>query len=68
MWVSFQSFLSLGLCEQAGHLAAPFPPVRLRPFHRLSPMSTSTHYDIIIIGTGPGGGILACELAASETV
>jgi choline dehydrogenase-like flavoprotein len=28
----------------------------------------STHYDIIIIGTGPGGGILACELAASETV
>ncbi len=28
-------------------------------------MSTSTHYDIIIIGTGPGGGTLAYKLAPS---
>jgi len=26
-------------------------------------MSTSTHYDVIIIGTGPGGGTLAYQLA-----
>ena len=28
-------------------------------------MYTSTHYDIIIIGTGPGGGTLAYKLATS---
>jgi choline dehydrogenase-like flavoprotein len=28
-------------------------------------MSTSTHYDVIIIGTGPGGGTLAYKLAPS---
>jgi choline dehydrogenase-like flavoprotein len=28
-------------------------------------MSTTTHYDIIIIGTGPGGGTLAYKLAPS---
>jgi choline dehydrogenase-like flavoprotein len=26
-------------------------------------MSTSTHYDVIIIGTGPGGGSLPYKLA-----
>jgi choline dehydrogenase-like flavoprotein len=26
-------------------------------------MSTLTHYDVIIIGTGPGGGTLAHKLA-----
>ena len=57
--------LSRGLCEQEGHLATPSFPVRLRPFPRLSPMSTTTHYDIIIIGTGPGGGTLAYKLAPS---
>ena len=28
-------------------------------------MSTVTHYDVIIIGTGPGGGTLAYKLAPS---
>ena len=28
-------------------------------------MSTLTHYDVIIIGTGPGGGTLAYKLAPS---
>ena len=28
-------------------------------------MSTSSHYDVIIIGTGPGGGTLAYTLAPS---
>lgn len=28
-------------------------------------MSTSTHYDAIIIGTGPGAGTLAYKLALS---
>jgi choline dehydrogenase-like flavoprotein len=28
-------------------------------------MSTSTHYDIIIIGTAPGGGTLAYKLTPS---
>ncbi len=28
-------------------------------------MSTTTHYDVIIIGTGPGGGTLAYKLAPS---
>lgn len=28
-------------------------------------MSTSIHYDVIIIGTGPGGGTLAYMLAPS---
>ena len=65
MRVSFQSFLSRGLCEQEGHLAGPSAPVRTRPFPRLSPMSTTTHYDIIIIDTGPGGGTLAYKMAPS---
>jgi 2-polyprenyl-6-methoxyphenol hydroxylase-like FAD-dependent oxidoreductase len=29
-------------------------------------MATLTHYDIIIIGTGPGGGTLAYKLALSR--
>ena len=59
---------SWGLCEQEGHLAAPSPPVRTRPFPRLSPMSS--YYDISIIGPGPGpgGGPLAYKLAPSGTV
>src|SRR6266498_3667071 len=32
---------------------------------RASPMSASTHYDVIIIGTGAGGGTLAYRLAPS---
>jgi choline dehydrogenase-like flavoprotein len=28
----------------------------------------STHYDVIIVGTGLGGGTLACKLAEAETV
>ena len=37
--------------------------VRLDVLARLPPMSTTTYYDIIIIGTGPGGGTLAYRLA-----
>ena len=29
-------------------------------------MSTTTHYDVIVIGTGPGGGTLAYKLVPSE--
>ena len=37
--------------------------VRLRLLTRLRAMAT--HYDVIIIGTGPGGGTLAYKLAPS---
>ena len=63
MWVSFQSFLSRGLCEQEGHLAAPSTPVRSRSSPGLSPMSTITHYDVII--TRSGRGTLTYKLAPS---
>src|SRR5512134_2770995 len=44
--------------------------VRPLPFPRLPSitrcfMPSSTHYDVIIIGTGPGGGTLAHRLAPS---
>src|SRR5215468_11219157 len=43
-----------------------------QPFRRLSPstmevsMSTSSHYDLIIIDTGPDSGRLVCMLVPSE--
>ena len=56
--------LSRGLCEQEGYLAAPSPPCKIAP----SPPTIShvhSPYDVIIIGTGPGGGTLAYKLAPS---
>ena len=56
-------FLSLRI----GCLPAPLHfhtmAVRLRLLTRLRAMAT--HYDVIIIGTGPGGGTLAYKLAPS---
>src|SRR5216117_659533 len=41
-----------------------FAPVRFPPRHRPTPVMNE-HFDVIIIGTGAGGGTLAYRLAAS---
>ena len=58
-----QAFSHLGFIVSASHLSETHPSRARRTRHRGGVTMATDHYDIIIIGSGAGGGTLAWKLA-----
>ena len=58
-----QAFSHLGFIVSASHLSAAQPSPLGHPRHQGDVIMATDHYDVVIIGSGAGGGTLAWKLA-----